>query len=100
MRKQIIWPSIFFCCLFLCQNLIAQVRKVTVKGTVIDKATKEPMAGATISVGGKGLSQADVDGKFTVVVDDGSTLVFSIVGYTTQSIKLKPGQVLLNITLD
>ncbi|WP_214073646.1 SusC/RagA family TonB-linked outer membrane protein [Mucilaginibacter sp. dw_454] len=100
MRKQIIWPSIFFCCLFLCQNLIAQVRKVTVKGTVIDKATKEPMAGATISVGGKGLSQADVDGKFTVVVDDGSTLVFSIVGYTTQSVKLKPGQVLLNVSLD
>lgn len=99
MRKQIIWPSIFFCCFFLCQNLIAQVKKVTVKGTILDAVTKEPMAATTIGSGGKGLTQADVNGKYSVVVDDGSTLVFTYQGYVTQTIKLKPGQVTLNVNL-
>lgn len=100
MRKQIIWPFIFFCCFFLCQNLIAQTRKVTVKGAVTDKATKEPMTGTTITVGGKAIAQVDLDGKYSVVVDDGATLTFSIIGYAPQTIKLKPGQVLLNVNLE
>ncbi|HWZ35956.1 MAG TPA: SusC/RagA family TonB-linked outer membrane protein [Mucilaginibacter sp.] len=100
MRKQIIWPFIFFCCFFLCQNLIAQTKKVTVKGTVTDKATKEPMTGTTVLVDGKASAQVDLDGKYSVIVNDGATLSFTIVGYTTQSIKLKPGQVLLNISLE
>jgi TonB-linked SusC/RagA family outer membrane protein len=99
MRKQIIWPSIFFCCFFLCQNLIAQVKKVTIKGTILDAATKEPMTGATIGTAGKGLTQADINGKYSVVVDDGSTLVFTFVSYVTQSVKLKPGQTTVDIRL-
>ncbi|MCC8424882.1 SusC/RagA family TonB-linked outer membrane protein [Mucilaginibacter sp. UR6-11] len=99
MRKQIIWPSIFFCCFFLCQNLIAQVKKVTVKGIILDGVTKEPLTGTTIGTPGKGLTQADANGNYSVVVDDGSTLVFTIVGYATQSIKLRPGQVTLNVNM-
>src|ERR1700749_2201805 len=99
MRKQIIWPLMFFCCLLMCQNLMAQVKKVTVKGTILDAATKEPMTGATIGTAGKGLTQADIDGKYSVVVDDGATLEFTNVGYAKQTIKLKPGQVLLSVNL-
>lgn len=99
MRKQIIWPSIFFCVLFLCQNLMAQVKKITVKGIILDAATKEPLTGATIGTPGKGLTQADVDGKYSVIVDDGATLVFTNVGYVSQTVKLRPGQVALNINL-
>ncbi|MGF7079426.1 TonB-linked SusC/RagA family outer membrane protein [Mucilaginibacter sp. UYCu711] len=99
MRKQIIWPLMFFCCLLMCQNLMAQVKKVTVKGIILDAATKEPMTGATIGTAGKGLTQADIDGKYSVVVDDGATLVFTNVGYATQTIKLKPGQVVQNVNL-
>lgn len=99
MRKQIIWPSIFFCVLFLCQNLMAQVKKITVKGIILDAATKEPLTGATIGTPGKGLTQADVDGKYSVIVDDGATLVFTNVGYVSQTIKLRPGQVALNVNM-
>jgi TonB-linked SusC/RagA family outer membrane protein len=100
MRKQIIWPLMFFCCLLMCQNLMAQVKKVTVKGTILDAVTKEPLTGATIGTqAGGGLTQADINGKYSVVVDDGATLTFSFVSYAPQSHKLKPGEVTVNINM-
>jgi TonB-linked SusC/RagA family outer membrane protein len=100
MRKQIIWPLMFFCCLLMCQNLMAQVKKVTVKGTILDAVTKEPLTGATIGTqaeGGK--TQADINGKYTVTVDEGSVLTFTYVSYTSQSHKLKPGETTVNINM-
>ncbi|MES2808129.1 MAG: SusC/RagA family TonB-linked outer membrane protein [Bacteroidota bacterium] len=100
MRKQIIWPLMFFCCLLMCQNLMAQVKKVTVKGTILDAVTKEPLTGATIGTqaeGGK--TQADINGKYTVTVDEGSVLTFTFVSYKSESHKLAAGETTVNINM-
>jgi TonB-linked SusC/RagA family outer membrane protein len=100
MRKQIIWPLMFFCCLLMCQNLMAQVKKVTIKGTILDAVTKEPLTGATIgTLAGGGMTQADINGKYTVSVDEGSTLTFSYVAYATQNHKLQAGELTVNINM-
>jgi TonB-linked SusC/RagA family outer membrane protein len=100
MRKQIIWPLMFFCCLLMCQNLMAQVKKVTIKGTILDAVTKEPLTGATIGTqaeGGK--TQADINGKYTVTVNEGSVLTFTFVSYKAESHKLTPGETTVNINM-
>lgn len=64
----------------------------TVTGTVTD-SQGEPMIGVTIFLKndpGKG-SITDIDGKFSIDVPEGTELVFSSVGYVTQTIKVKSG---------
>ena len=59
---------------------------VTVKGTVTD-ASGEPIPGVTVSVSGTGLGTAtDLDGNYSLTVPEGSTLVFSFIGFTSQNI--------------
>jgi TonB-linked SusC/RagA family outer membrane protein len=101
MRKQVILLSIFFSCIFLCKDLMAQAKKVTVRGTVTDAASNEPMVGAYISTGVPLKVVADVkaNGSYSAVVDEGATLTFSYVSYDAQTIKLKPGQLVINIRL-
>jgi hypothetical protein len=73
--------------------------KITITGKLIDAVTHEPMTGATIGTAGKGLAQADIDGKYKVTVDAGATLVFTNIGYASQAIKLKPGMQSLDVKL-
>jgi Ca-activated chloride channel family protein len=72
---------------------------ITVTGKIVDAANGQPIVGATIGTNGKGLTQSDVDGKYTVAANNGATLVFISLGYTSQSIKLKPNQTVLNVSL-
>ncbi|MGF7078806.1 YfbK domain-containing protein [Mucilaginibacter sp. UYCu711] len=72
---------------------------ITVTGKIVDGTNGRAVVGATIGTDGKGLTQSDVDGKYTVVVNNGATLVFISLGYTSQSIKLKPNQTVLNVSL-
>ncbi len=55
---------------------------VSVKGTVVDQVTGEPIIGASVAVEGssKGTS-TDLDGKYSLSAPVGSTLKFSYVGY-------------------
>ena len=80
---------------------MAQTKKVTVTGTVFDGATKETLPNVSIFAGTppKPVGQANVNGKFSVTVDDGATLMFSSVSFANYSIKLKPGQTTLNVTM-
>ena len=61
-------------------TLQAQIR---INGVVLDKATQEPMIGATITVdGGKSVAAVtDVDGHFSLVVPPRSTITVSYIGY-------------------
>lgn len=79
MKKQL------FLLLFSLMAIFAQARIVT--GTVLDE-NDEPMLGASVQVKGqKGGVPTDLDGKYSInVPGDNSTLVFSAVGYKTQSI--------------
>lgn len=101
MRKQLILLSIFFSCIILCKDLIAQTKKITVTGTVLDAATKETLIGVIVRAGtpSKALLGTDAKGYFSVIVDDGALLTFTYIGYSQVQIKLKPGQTSVNVTM-
>ena len=72
--------------------------EVTVSGTVTD-ANGEPIPGVTVSVPGTTIGTAtDLEGRYTISVPDGSTLVFSFIGFETQSVQVGD-QSLIDITL-
>ena len=56
-----------------------------ITGVVLDKATKEPMIGATITIGGgKDVAAVtDIDGRFTVNVPDRAMVTVAYIGYKT-----------------
>jgi len=78
---------------------------LTVTGKVIDADTNEVLRGVTVTV--KRTSNGtvtDVNGNYSIKVEQGKTLVFSFVGYTSQEVKvskaninvsLKPGDLAL-----
>lgn len=74
--------------LFSLMTILAQARVVS--GTVTDAADGEPMIGASVMVKGqKGGVATDIDGKYSInVTGDNVQLVFSSVGYKTQTIKV------------
>ena len=77
---------------------IAQVVDVTVSGNVTDE-NGEPIPGVTVSVPGTTTgTTTDLDGNYTLSVPEGSTLVFSFIGFETQSIAVGDRSV-IDVTL-
>ena len=77
-------------------------QNVEIKGTVTDNLTKEPLPGVNIKVDGNSTlgTVTDIDGKYLIKVPTGDvTLVFSFIGYTTQSIAVQ-GRALIDVALD
>ena len=75
-----------------------------IKGTVLDKQTKEPLTGATIQITGTALGVvADIDGNYTLNVNDGTyTITVRYIGYKDillNSIKVK-AETLLNFEME
>lgn len=67
----------------------ALVQAENIKGTVVDKTTKEPLIGATIQVAGSTMGTiTDFDGKFELpeLENKSYTLIISYVSYQTQEI--------------
>jgi iron complex outermembrane receptor protein len=63
--------------------------EITVKGSVIDATTKEPLAGCNILVkNSKKGTNADANGNFTIITDENATLIFTFIGYEKQEIAL------------
>src|SRR5690554_2237848 len=72
--------------------------EVTITGTVTD-SQGEPMPGVTVSVQGTTIGTAtDLDGRYSISVPEGSTMVFSFIGFETQRVPVG-AQSVLNITL-
>ncbi len=66
---------------------VAIAQNISVKGTVTDKATGEPVPFASVVIKGTTTGIAtDADGNFTISVAPNGTLVFSSVGYLTEEV--------------
>lgn len=71
---------------------------IIIKGVVNDKSGA-PFPGVTVLVKGTSIGAAtDLDGKYTLTVPEGATLVFSFVGFTTQEFVVG-NQSTINVTL-
>lgn len=72
--------------------------EVVITGTVTD-GNGDPLPGATISVRGTNIGTAtDLDGQYSINAPEGSTLVFSYIGYASQSVEVR-AQNTIDITL-
>jgi len=75
-----------------------EIEDVTVTGKVIDERG-DPLPGATITVFGTATGTVtDLDGNYTLSVPDGSTLVFSYIGFATMRVAVD-NRSQINITL-
>ena len=86
------------CLLMLCLGASLYAQRVSVSGTVRDNAG--PLIGASVLEKGTASNGAvtDLDGKFTLSVKPGATLVVSMIGYSTQEIPVG-SQTVFNIVL-
>ena len=93
---------IFFILLLVLSTMTAMAGNI--KGTVLDKQTKEPLTGATIQITGTAQGVvADIDGNYTLNVNDGTyTITVRYIGYKDillNSIKVK-AETLLNFEME
>ncbi|WP_281616227.1 SusC/RagA family TonB-linked outer membrane protein [Flammeovirga sp. SubArs3] len=93
MKKNLL---LFVALLYMVCNAMAQERTVT--GTISDGA--EPLPGVTVVVKGTNSGTiTDLDGKYSISVSEGSTLVFSFIGYATQEIPVGT-QSVINVPME
>lgn len=80
--------------------MFAQNKEIKVTGTIYDE-TGSTLPSVTVTVKGqKGVGVlSDNDGKFTITVPEGSTLIFSFVGMKSQEVIVNAKQVPYKITL-
>src|SRR2546428_3573556 len=82
----------------LALNVSAQQKKIS--GTVTAKSDGLPIPGVSVQVKGTSLgAQTDVDGKFTISVDEGATISFAYLGFKTKDAKVG-GSTVLNVALE
>ncbi len=75
----------------------AQARVLT--GVITSALDEEPLIGATVAVmGTKTATMTNVDGAYSISVEDGQTLKVSYIGYLAAEVKIK-GQTTLDIKL-
>ncbi len=86
----------------LLGTAFAWSQTVTASGTVVSAEDGEPLPGVFILVEGttnQGTS-TDFDGKFSIDVEPGATLVVSSLGFETKQVKVGPMGGVFNISLD
>ena len=91
--------KLFFTVLALTISALAFGQNITVKGVVTDASNGEPVPFASIQLQGTMTgASTDGDGIYTISVPSNGTLVFSSVGYTTQSVAVE-GRAQINVQL-
>lgn len=99
-NKTILWLALLTCLLLGIAETSAQTAQTnnSVSGTVSD--AMGPLAGVNVlEKGTTNGTTTDFDGKYSLEVKNGSTLVFSYIGFITQEV-VYDGQMPLNISLN
>ncbi|TDK42808.1 TonB-dependent receptor [Algoriphagus formosus] len=94
--------SMLTCFLLVSLGVGSVFAQTTISGTVVDADTKETLVGVNIIVKGKVIGTiSDLDGNFTLNVNQEPpfTLIFSMVGYSSQEVEITGGISNLEIEL-
>ncbi len=83
--------------LLLSFSIAALANDITVKGTVTS-LDGDPLAGASVKAQGGSGTSTDASGNYSITVKENATLVFSYVGYASQTINVA-GRTVINVTL-
>jgi len=76
-----------------------QAQQMKVAGKVTDQTNKQPMRGVSVSVmGQKAATMTDENGNYSLMVNSGTTLRFSMIGYVTQELAAQAD--VLNVTME
>lgn len=90
-KKSHLLPLVLSLAMLLLGSVAAWAADITAKGTVVD-GQGEPLIGVSVEIKnrpGTGTT-TDLDGNFTITVPDGTTLVFSYVGYVSRELVASP----------
>ncbi|HUS86342.1 MAG TPA: TonB-dependent receptor [Bacteroidales bacterium] len=80
---------------FLCSAVFIYAQQKVVTGTVSGADDGESIIGATVQIKGTTIGvTTDLDGKYSIMVDEGQTLVFRFAGLETQEVVVGPGSVI------
>jgi TonB-linked SusC/RagA family outer membrane protein len=97
-HKYSYWSRICVLLLFVF-SFSAQAQSISVSGTVTDAADKSPLPGVSISVKRTtNGTTTNMDGTYSISVKKGDTLLFSFVGYETQT-RVVSTQTTFNVAL-
>jgi len=84
--------------LFAAAMIFAQSNLLTVTGKITDADTNKPIAGVSVVIKGTTIGTVtDASGNYSIKVEQGKTLVFSFIGYTTREVRVTKNVV--NISL-
>lgn len=87
-RRKLFEARSLLAALFLCMSIMVFAQTKTITGTVVDEKG-ESIIGATVSVKGTTTgTMTDLDGKFSISVNNNDVLTVSYVGYAEQSISI------------
>ena len=90
LKMKAIW---FFLFALLTMSVTAQERTIT--GKITDATTNEALVGVTVLIEGTFIGTVtDFDGKYTIKANQGSKLIFSYIGYQSQTITVSTQSVL------
>lgn len=94
-----IFAVLTFCLMLIPCSALGQ-NQVLIEGTVISATDGEPLIGATVREKNsqKGVS-TDVNGKYSLSVSTGSTMIVSYIGYIEQAFKVSKGKNIYDIKL-
>ena len=82
MKRLIYAVALIFGLMLSCWAASAQDNGAVLSGTVVDSKTSEPLIGASVLIKGTTTgSITDLDGNFSIKVEDGMDLVISCIGY-------------------
>ena len=89
---------ILFGTILFAQPIFAQTK--TVSGTIKSESDGLSLPGVSVLIEGTSKSTVtDLDGKFSISVNENETLIFSFVGFGTKKVKISSGTSVINLRL-